>query len=109
MPGLAIDLAEGSPTVLYVRGDVDMANAGEFRAALEQALSVDPTIVVDLAEVTFIDGAGMRVILGAAESRNGVGPLTLLNASRVESLFELVGLDEIPSITFATQDDGNVR
>ena len=109
MPGLSTDLAEGSPPVLHVRGDLDMANAEQFGAALKHAFSVDPKAVVDMAEVTFIDGAALRVILSAAESRDGVGPLTLVNASRVESLFELVGLDEISSINFAPQVDGNVR
>jgi len=109
MPGLSTDLADGSPPVLHVRGDVDMANAEQLSAALEHAFSVDPTVIVDMAEVTFIDGAGLRVILNAAESRDGVGPLTLVNASRVESLLQRVGLDEMPSINFASNGSGNVR
>jgi anti-anti-sigma factor len=109
MPGFSIDLSQGSPRVLHVRGDLDMANAEEFDSALEHAMSADPTVVIDMAGVTFIDGAAMRVILRAAESRNGVGPLTLVNASRVESLFDLVGLEEIDSIHFANGGDGHVR
>ena len=85
-----------------------MANAQQLGAALEHACSVDPTVVVDMAELTFIDGAGLRVILGAAESRDGAGPLMLVNASRVESLFQRVGLDDIPSIKFAPGNGRNV-
>jgi anti-anti-sigma factor len=85
-----------------------MANAEQLGDALKHAFSVDPKVVVDMAEVTFIDGAGLRVILSAAESRDGVGPLTLVNAARVKSLLGLVGLDEIRSIDFAPGGDGNV-
>src|SRR5262249_29092187 len=76
MPGLPLGLADGSPPVLHVRGDVDMANAEQLSAAIEHAFSVDPKVVLDLGEVGFIDGAGLRVIVNAAESRDGVGPLT---------------------------------
>jgi anti-sigma B factor antagonist/stage II sporulation protein AA (anti-sigma F factor antagonist) len=108
MYGLSIDLADGSPPVLHVSGDLDMANAEEFATALKQALSADSTLVVDLAGLTFIDAAGLRVILHAAESRNGVGPLTLVNADRVAWLLEVVGMADLPSIDFAPGGGGHV-
>ena len=51
-----------------------------------------------MEDVTFIDAAGLRVILHAAAACNGRGPLTLVNASRIGWLLEAVGLSEIPSI-----------
>jgi hypothetical protein len=39
-----------------------------------------------------------------AASLNGAGPLTLVNASRVQWLLELVGLSDVPSIVIH-QDD----
>jgi anti-anti-sigma factor len=95
---LSIDLEEGSPPVLHVRGDVDLANADEFGAALREAMSADSTLVVDMGDVTFIDAAGLRVILHAAATRNGAGALTLVNAQRVAWLLELVGLEGTPSL-----------
>jgi anti-anti-sigma factor len=94
MNGLSIDLAEGTPPVLCVRGELDLATADEFRSALERAVSADPAVVVDMKDVTFIDLCGLRVILEAAESRNGRGPLRLVNAGRVAWLLDLAGLDE---------------
>ena len=106
MHGLSIDLVGGAPPVLHVRGDLDMSNADEFGAALKQALSADSTLIIDLSELTFIDAAGLRVILHAAASRDGVGPLTLVNASRVARLLEAIGLDEMPALEFAGGGDG---
>lgn len=98
MADLSIHIAEGSPRVMYVRGELDACTAGPFGAALSDALSADPTLVVDMAEVTFIDVAGLRAILQAAESRNGSGPLTLLNAARLAWLLKLAGLTDTPSL-----------
>src|SRR5262249_18340976 len=96
--GLSIHLAEGSPPVLYVGGELDMTTADELRTALAQALAVDPSVIVDMAGVGFVDAAGLRVILQTASTRNGDGPLVLVNAARVAWLLKLVGLEDLPSI-----------
>lgn len=106
MYGLSVELAEGSPPVLHVRGDLDMANADEFAAVLKDALSADSTLKLDLAGLTFIDASGLRVILHAAESRNGVGPLTLVNAARVAWLLEAAGMDDLTTIVLESGGDG---
>jgi anti-anti-sigma factor len=98
MYGLSLDLEDGSPSVLHVRGDVDMANADEFAAVLKEAMSTDSKMVVDMADVTFIDAAGLQAILRVAGLRNGAGPLTLINAPRVAWLLDLVGLEKTPSL-----------
>ena len=107
MRGLYIDSVGGSPPVLLVRGEVDIANAPELGSALTEALSTNAAVTVDMSGVTFIDAAGARAIVRAAESMNGSGPLTLVNAARVERLFKLVGLDGIPSIVFSAGGDGH--
>ena len=98
MYGLSLDLEDGSPPVLHVRGDVDMANAEQFAGVLKEAMSVDSALMVDMADVTFIDATGLQAILGVAALRNGAGPLKLINATRVAWLLELVGLEETPSL-----------
>jgi anti-anti-sigma factor len=109
MNGLSLDVVDGAPPVLLVRGDLDLANAEEFGEALKQALSVDSSVVLDLSGLTFIDAAGLRVIVHAAESRDGVDPLTLVNASRVTRLLELVGVDDLPRIEIAPDGDRSGR
>jgi stage II sporulation protein AA (anti-sigma F factor antagonist) len=95
---LSAHLVAGVPPVLHVAGELDMTTADLLDAALRQALAFDPSVVVDMAEVTFVDAAGLRVILQAASSRNGAGPLTLVNAPRVAWLLKLVGLEGLPTI-----------
>jgi anti-sigma B factor antagonist len=104
MDGLSIHVADGSPPVLQVGGELDLATAGQLATALQQALAADATVVVDMAEVTFVDASGLRVILQAAESLDGAGPLTLLHAPRVAWLLKVVGLEGISTIDLATED-----
>ena len=94
MNGLSTIIAEGSPPVLHVRGELDMATADALRFALKRALTDDPAVLIDMSDVTFVDVAGVRVILEAAARRNGDGPLRLIHAERVAWLLELIGLDE---------------
>ncbi len=95
---LNIEFLHGDPPVLQVEGEIDLATAGQLRTALEEALSSDPNVVIDMAGVTFFDATGLRVLLQAAASRNGAGPLELINAPRVAWVLELVGLSELPSL-----------
>jgi anti-anti-sigma factor len=108
MDGLSIDLTEGSPPVLHVAGELDIATAGQLSSALERALSADPTLVVDLGGVSFVDAAGLHVILEIAERRNGSGPLVLDNAPRVAWLLKVVGLEGLSSVKVRGGDAGHV-
>jgi anti-anti-sigma factor len=93
--GLA-SLEYGCPSVLHLRGEIDLAVADDLRAGLEQAQAADPAFVIDMAGVTFIDARGLRVILDVAAERKT--PLTLVNAPLVARLINLVGLQETTCI-----------
>jgi anti-anti-sigma factor len=93
-------LEEGPPRVLCIGGEIDLATADEFRSALETVVTGGSTAVVDMGDVTFIDAAGLRVIVQVAKTLNGSGPLMLVNAALVERLFELVGMADLPSVEF---------
>jgi anti-anti-sigma factor len=96
---LKTELLDGtSPPVLRVVGEVHLATANLLRDALAEAIADDPSVVVDMEAVTFIDAAGLRVVLQAAASLNGSGPLRLTNAPLVERLLELVGLGDLSTI-----------
>ena len=101
MDMLTIERESGPPAVLHVRGEIDFLTAEELRSALEDALTLDATVVVDLADVTFVDACGLRVILEVAESLNGRGPLRIVNGHMVERLLRIVGLSAIPSISIS--------
>ena len=51
--------------VVRATGEVDAASSGAFRTALEQAVALGhPLVVVDLADVSFLDSAGLSVVFG---------------------------------------------
>lgn len=62
--------------VVAVAGEVDVSNADQLRAALDERLGADaPEISVDLSEVPYIDSTGIGVLVGAAHrcAERGVG------------------------------------
>ena len=62
--------------VVAVAGEVDVSNADQLRAALDERLGADaPEISVDLSEVPYIDSTGIGVLVGAAQrcAEKGVG------------------------------------
>lgn len=53
----------GSPATVSVAGEIDLSNVDRFRDALDVEA---PTLVVDLARVSYIDSAGMGVLFTRA-------------------------------------------
>jgi anti-anti-sigma factor len=72
---------------VIVTGEIDMTVEAEFRKAIHG----DP-VFIDLADVTFMDSTGIRVLLEARQQRDVlVGP----RSREVDRLFELAGLSDM--------------
>ena len=56
--------------VVVVRGDVDLATAASFRAALDAAVDGCGRVEVDLRDTTFMDSTGLAALL-AVHTRLG--------------------------------------
>jgi anti-anti-sigma factor len=89
--------------------DFTIKLAGELDAAvvdrLEQALADAEErgtrkVVVDVAELGFIDSTGIQALIGAAQDTNGDGRSLVVARPRgdVERIFELVSLDKLVTI-----------
>ena len=94
---------DGEPR-LAVEGELDMAGAPMLLAELERLESSWPSggFGVDLSGVTFMDVAGMRVLLGAAERarRRGVR-FVIYNPRRIaQRVFGLTAVDQQLEIAF---------
>jgi anti-sigma B factor antagonist len=62
--GLRVDVRTGDPPVAEVGGEIDLYSAGELRDELLRVLrSHGPALILDLHEVTFMDSAGIEVLL----------------------------------------------
>ncbi len=90
---------DGFGAVLYVAGEVDIANASEFEEALARLATEKIPVAVDLSDVTFMDSTGLHVILATALARNGNGPLKIVNPSRtILRTMQIVGMTAAPEI-----------
>jgi anti-sigma B factor antagonist len=76
------------PPVVVLVGELDVANAHRLRAHLQTVTT--GAVVLDLAELTFMDSSGIAVLLEAAQ--RGL-TITLRNPSEiVRALVEVTGL-----------------
>jgi anti-sigma B factor antagonist len=90
-----IDIVERDSTVLVVvEGEVDLCAAQEFEESLARAGASDaPSIVLDLDRVSFMDSAGVHVLLQFSISQQGRHRLTLTRGSpQVQRLLEVTGV-----------------
>jgi anti-anti-sigma factor len=60
-------LQEGAAWVLVLQGDHDLSTAPSLVDELDQAFNADAPVVVDLANVRFLDSAILNALLAARE------------------------------------------
>ena len=90
--------APGDPTVLSVRGEVDVSTAETFRAALYALVDeTDGDVMVDMGGVGFIDSSGLGVLVGALKrARERGSDLRVRNLTPVaRKVFDITGLTEL--------------
>jgi anti-anti-sigma factor len=99
-----------SAYALAVSGELDLPHAGEVETQMNELIADDAkTIVVDLMGVSFIDSAGLGVLLSATKALRAVGGELVLAADdrRILRLLEITGLDRVmrvePSFVEAVQ------
>jgi anti-sigma B factor antagonist len=90
---------EPSVAVVTVSGEVDMATAPDFEAALENAVREQDAaaLLVDLTGVSFIDSTGLTALVHALErQRWSGGTLAIVSDDRrVATLLEVSRLDRV--------------
>jgi anti-anti-sigma factor len=82
----------GDAVVVAPVGEIDLATVGTVEAEIQAALADAPALVLDLREVTFIDSAGLRLVLET--SRRAARFSVVRGPHEVQRVFGLVGLDE---------------
>jgi anti-anti-sigma factor len=98
--GLALGLQRNDGALLVqVRGEIDMANA-EFFADQLRRLQADAQVVVDLAELEFIDSMGLTHLLAAQRREDGEPPRLRLRNLRGQpaQIVKLTRLDQLLAI-----------
>ena len=96
----------GGCRVLEAAGEIDLATAGAFRAALLAAVEGSDRRVVDLSAVTFIDCAGLSalaVVLGRVRAAGG--GLHLVGATGIVGrVVALTRLDQVVVVEHTVED-----
>jgi anti-anti-sigma factor len=96
---VSTDPADGPNLVVRLAGNLDLAGLTDITEQVEELLARDPQpLVVDLADVAFIDSSGVGLLIRLAHR---FGPMRARAASpsvrrviKVLGLVDLLGLDE---------------
>ena len=86
--------------VVKAYGELDVVGATAFRQALQDAVATGrPTIVVDLAHVTFLDSAGLAVVFGAQRQLPVSQRLVLANVpDRMRRMLRLAAVESVVEV-----------
>ncbi|MCX8033225.1 MAG: STAS domain-containing protein [Thermoleophilia bacterium] len=97
MTDIVVENREGMP-LLAVQGEVDQSNSDALDQALSEAIGLGSRFVLlDVSQLSYMDSAGLSVLLAATRQLRGIGWLGVLNPnSDLRRLFELVGLTADP-------------
>ena len=84
--------------LLQINGEIDMATGPELRHRIVHYVQEGPVnILLDLAEVDFIDSTGLGVLIGGLKrTRSHDGDLQCIGLSEsLKEMFKLTGLDAV--------------
>ncbi|MGH8862502.1 MAG: STAS domain-containing protein [Jatrophihabitantaceae bacterium] len=79
-------------TVVRLAGELDLYNAGDVGAALEQAAGEPGRVVVDLTEVEFVDSTALGTLVEARKQLGGDRLVLASPGHDVRRAFEVAGL-----------------
>jgi anti-anti-sigma factor len=85
-------------TVVSPVGDLDLATAPALREVLIELVAAGMAqVVVDLADVTFIDSSGLGILVAAAKRMEAAnGRLAIRNPRpQAQQVLELTGVDQV--------------
>jgi anti-sigma B factor antagonist len=94
VPGFSVDVhREGGALVVAPSGELDLAAVERVRRALRDARRAS-VVVLDMREVSFIDSAGLQLVLEEHRraERGGVELRIRRGPSNVQRLFVMTGL-----------------
>ena len=92
-------LHEGA-VVVHAHGELDVAGAPAFRQALGEATATGrPQVVVDLADVAFLDSAGLAVVFGTQRTLPVSQRMVLTNVpDRMRRMLRLAAVESVVEV-----------
>jgi anti-anti-sigma factor len=94
------------PREVHVVGELDASTTETLAEALDVPLKEDGDLVLDIAGLTFIDSAGIRLILIASQLLGDRGSVVLRSPTRmVRRVIALTGVDKAPNLRIEFEGD----
>jgi len=92
-------LTEGTKVMIALNGRIDTTTAPQLDAELKASLPGVEELVLDLAELSYLSSAGLRVLLGAQKTMARQGSMILKNVNEtIMEVFEITGFVDILTI-----------
>jgi anti-sigma B factor antagonist len=95
-------------TTAIVAGEIDMSNAGRFGSELDGAVNVaDVGMIVDLADVTYLDSSGIGELFALAArltARGRTFALVVPDGSPIRRLFKITQFEDAAPVC-ASRDE----
>ena len=90
---------EGSALTIELEGRLDTTTAPELEAELKASLNEITELTFDLAQLSYISSAGLRVLLSAQKVMNKQGSMKIVNVCpEIMEIFEVTGFIDILTI-----------
>jgi anti-sigma B factor antagonist len=89
---------QSRPNVLPLKGEIDLHVSPTVTASLNEMIEKKPVrLVVDLSDVSYIDSAGLAVLIEGMQKVEGYGGKFMLAGLQetVRSIFEISRLDQV--------------
>jgi anti-sigma B factor antagonist len=95
--------------IVTVSGDIDLSSVDVLTQCLDHVVARKPhRLIIDLAQVGFIDTSGVHAITQAYGALSPDSPVILRSPQRqVQRIFQLTGLAELIAIEDTVQPDGD--
>jgi stage II sporulation protein AA (anti-sigma F factor antagonist) len=94
-------VVDGPEALVHVAGEIDAATAPTLGEALDAAIDQGMrTVVIDAAEITFIDSSGLSVFVAAHKRLKAAGGELVMSAASaaVRRLLGIAGLDRVITV-----------
>lgn len=95
---LDLDLRDAGTAVLRIHGRLTMVGATQVRTRVDEAVAAGhPLVVVDLADVPFMDSSGLGALVGGLRAtRAAHGDLRIAGPTeQVRTVLELTTMDRV--------------
>jgi anti-sigma B factor antagonist len=103
---IVVSPAGSCDCVVRARGEIDIYTGPALRDVLRDVVAAGPSqVVIDMAEVSFIDSSGLSVIIGAYKRAQDSGIDLVLRSptARVVRLLEMTGLNRALTVVSAPE------